>query len=194
MFLLPKHKVYVNYDHDNDQIYLNNFTHLFENRRDVLVSKAGPIEGIAANVPVDALYQKIRTECLGDTNVNVVLIGSETWKSKIVDWEIGAGLRHTPFSPHSGLLGILLPTYNFPSENQYDPYTIPPRFQSNLQCGFAKIHMWSDNPDEVFRWLEEAFHRRTSVDPDNSYPAFVDNRTEETWQPQPQGVVPGTGA
>ena len=31
----------------------------------------------------------------------------------------------------------------------YYPATIPPRLYDNIECGFAKIYNWSDNPNIV---------------------------------------------
>ena len=182
MLMLAKHKLFLSCHHDIDQIYQDNLEHLLGNRRDVQVSKSPRIGEVGQYIQPEPLYKKIRDDYLGDTNVTVVLIGAETWKRRHVGWEIGASIQQTVFTPRSGLLGVLLPTYNFPSPNQYDTYTIPPRLQFNIQCGFASIHMWSDDPDSIYAWLEEAFRRRIGLEPDNSYPSFTEDRIEETWQ------------
>lgn len=190
MLMLPKHKVFVSCDAEHDQEYRNNFEQLLGIRNDVLVSQSTPIGDVGQNLQLEALHKKIRDDYLGDSNVTVVLIGAETWKFRHVDWEIGFSIRQSVFHPRSGLLGILLPTYNFPSPNQYDPYTLPPKLQFNIQCGFAKIHTWSDNPQDIFGWLEDAFRRRVGVEPDNSHQFFANDQTEETWQ-QPVATEPG---
>ena len=60
--------------------------------------------------------------------------------------------RHT-VQPRSGLLGIILPTYPRPpgKPTHYYYHTIPPRLHDNIQCGFAEIRSWSDDPDQVNR-------------------------------------------
>ena len=150
-----------------------------------MVSQSVQIGDIDANLKVDTIRRKIRDEYLRDSTVTVVLIGEETWKRKHVDWEIGASIRDTEFNPRSGLLGILLPTYPRPAgePTKYNPYTIPPRLHDNIECGFAKIYNWSDNPNVVQQWIHEAFNRRKTEIPDNSYPSFVNNRSGERWQP-----------
>ena len=65
---------------------------------------------------------------------------------------------------------------------KYDKHTIPPRLSDNIQCGFAKIYNWNDNPYEVQKWIHEAFERRNKVNPDNSSPSFVNNRSGDRWQ------------
>lgn len=186
MQMLAKHKIFVSYQQETDDVFQNNLGTLLGNRNDVIVSRSAQMGNVGEGFQSEPLFKKIRDEHLGSTNVTVVLIGADTWKSKQIDWEIGASLWQTPFNPRSGLMGILLPTYNFPMPNQYDPYTIPPRLQFNLQCGFAKIHNWNDDPEQIHTWLEEAFRQRVSVEPDNSYPLFAEDRTEETWNPQQQ--------
>lgn len=178
-----RHKVFVSYHHDNDQEYRDLFEGLFSNVHDIMVSKSVQIGDISPNLKVDTIRQKIRDEYLRDSTVTVVLIGEETWKRKHVDWEIGASIRNTEFNPRSGLLGILLPTYPRPAgePTKYLHYTIPPRLHDNIECDFAKIYNWSDNPDFVQQWIHEAFNRRKTVIPDNSYPSFVNNRSGERW-------------
>lgn len=53
----------------------------------------------------------------------------------------------------------------------------------NVECGFATIHNWSENPDEVQGWVHAAFQRRNTVLPDNSYPSFANNRSGDRWYP-----------
>ena len=179
----PRHRVFVSYHHANDQVYRDAFERLFADRYDILVSKSVQIGDIDPNLKVETVRQKIRDEYLRDSTVTVVLIGSQTWQRKHVDWEIGSSIRDTQFNPRSGLLGILLPTYSFPSPNKYDPYTIPPRLYDNIKCGFAEIYLWNTDPATVSNWVHEAFQRRNSVSPDNSYPSFANNRSGARWSP-----------
>lgn len=178
-----RHKVFVSYHHDNDQSYRNLFEGLFSDIHDIMVSKSVQIGDLDPNLKTDTLRQKIRDEYLRDSTVTVVLIGSETWKRKHVDWEIGASIRKTQYNPRSGLLGILLPTYPRPfnEPNNYFSYTIPPRLHDNIECGFAKIYNWNNNPNVVQSWIHEAFERKNKINPDNSFPSFVNNRSGERW-------------
>ncbi|CAB5508197.1 hypothetical protein AZO1586I_2472 [Bathymodiolus thermophilus thioautotrophic gill symbiont] len=179
----PRHKVFVSYHHANDQCYRNYFEDIFSNMYDIMVSKSVQIGDININLQTDTIRQKIRDEYLRDSTVTVVLVGSETWKRKHVDWEIGASIRATQFNPRSGLLGIILPSYQRPynEPNKYLRNTIPPRLHDNIECGFAKIYGWSNNPSEVQSWIHDAFQRRNNINPDNSYPFFVNNRSGGRW-------------
>lgn len=180
----PRHKVFVSYHHANDQYYRNYFENIFSDMHDIMVSKSVQIGDITPNLQTDTIRQKIRDEYLRDSTVTVVLVGSETWKRKHVDWEIGASIRNTQFNPRSGLLGILLPSYHDYYQVPYGKYnklTIPPRLSNNIDCGFSDIFEWSDNPVDVQSWIHDAFKRRNNVNPDNSYPPFVNNRSGERW-------------
>lgn len=179
-----RHKVFVSYHHANDQHYRNQFENLFTNIYDIMVSKSVQIGDIDPYTPTERIRQIIRDNYLHDSTVTVVLIGTETWKRKHVDWEIGSSILDTKHNHRSGLLGILLPTYQHPNgdSTKYNPYTIPPRLHDNIQCGFAKIYNWSNNPYEVQGWIHEAFQRRNRITPNNSFPNFVNNRSGLEWQ------------
>lgn len=101
-----KHNVFVSYHHDNDQYYRNEFEKLFVNHYDIMVSKSVQIGDIDSNLNTETIRQKIRDEYLRDSTVTVVLIGTQTWQRKHVDWEIASSIRDTKLNPRSGLLGI----------------------------------------------------------------------------------------
>ena len=172
----------MSYHHANDQYYKNLFDNLFSNIYDIMVSKSVQIGDIDSNLPTERIRQKIRDEYLRDSTVTVVLIGSETWKRKHVDWEIGSSIRQTEYSSRSGLLGIVLPTYPRKDLTKYDPYTIPPRLYDNVKSNFAQIYNWNDNSFVVQKWIHDAFERRNKIIPDNSFPSFMNNRSGERWQ------------
>jgi len=176
-----RHKVFVSYHHLNDQWDREQFDQLFSEYYDIMISKSVQIGDIDPNLKTDTIRQKIRDEYLRDTTVTVVLIGKETWKRKHADWEIGASIRHTKLNPRSGLLGIFLPDHLDYGRDKYNPYIIPPRLHYNTKCGYAKLYHWSDKPAIVAQWIHEAFDRRSKIEPDNSYPSFIYNRSGERW-------------
>lgn len=178
-----RHKVFVSYHHANDQFYRNLFEEMFANTYEIMVSKSVQMGDIDENIATDTIRQKVRDEYLRDSTVTVVLIGTQTWQRKHVDWEIGSSIRDTQYNPRSGLLGIILPTYLRSNATKYDACTIPPRLYKNIECGFAKIYNWSASPAEVQNWIHEAYERRNKIIPDNSYPNFSKNRTSDRWQP-----------
>ncbi len=177
-----RHQVFVSYHHSPfDQPYRNLFEVMFSSYHEIMITKSVQIGDINPNLPTDTIRKKVRDEYLRQSTVTVVLIGAETWKRKHVDWEIGSSIRDTQYNTRSGLIGILLPTYPYPSPNQYSQYTIPPRLSDNINCGFASIYNWDTNANSVQEWIHQAFNRRNEVAPDNSYPSFVNNRSGERW-------------
>jgi len=176
-----RHNVFVSYHHANDQYYREEFEKLFSNIYDIMVSKSVKIGEIDPYLKTETIRQKIRDEYLRDTSVTVVLIGTETWKRKHVDWEIGASIRNTQFNSRSGLIGIFLPSHPNYSGDKYNKCIIPPRLYDNVNCGFAKLYDWSVNPHTVQGWIHDAFINRNKINPDNSYDNFVNNRTSNGW-------------
>lgn len=178
-----RHRVFVSYYHTEDQGYRELFEGLFSEIYDIMVSESVEIGDIDPNLSTERIRQIIRDDYLRDSTVTVVLIGAHTWQRKFVDWEIGSSIRQTKNSTRSGLLGILLPTYPRPlgDMTKYNRYTIPPRLYDNIDCGFATIHNWNDNPYTVQSWIHDAFERRTEKTPDNSRDSFKNNRSGERW-------------
>lgn len=176
--MTTKHKVFVSYHHENDEDYRKKFEVLFSN---IYVSKSVDLGDIDPNLNTETVRRKIREEYLRDTSVTAVLVGKETWKRKHVDWEISATIRKTKTSPRSGLLGIILPNHPDYKEKGYTPYIIPPRLYDNIECGYAKIYDWSDNPGVVQNWINKAYLRRDQINPKNSRLLFAKNRSGDRW-------------
>lgn len=186
-----RHKVFVSYHHANDQSRKEIFDLRFGNKFGILQRGAVNMGDIEAGLTTETIRQRIRNQYLRDCSVTVVLIGVDTWRRKHVDWEIGATLRHTEYNPRGGLVGIFLPSYESAHSDsfqawddgtiEYDPYTIPPRVHDNVQCEFASLHRWSNDPDEVQDWIHAAYNRKSRIVPDNSYPSFVNNKSGTRW-------------
>lgn len=177
-----RHNVFVSYHHDNDQQYKEHFDNLFAGYYDIVVSKSVQIGDINPNLKTDTIRQKIRDEYLRDSTVTVVLIGSQTWQRKHVDWEISSSIRNTSMNPRSGLIGIILPTHSNYGSDKYNSSTIPPRLYDNADCGFASIYDWNKDPATVQGWIHDAFKRRNEINPNNSFPHFANNRSGSKWQ------------
>lgn len=176
-----RHKVFISYHHDMDQHYKNQLVKMCS---DIMVDWSVRLGDIPDGLATETIRQKIRDEWLRDSTVTVVLVGRQTHQRKHVDWEIGSSLRDTKYNPRSGLLGILLPTYQLGSGNSYDPRTIPPRLADNLTgtAPFAKLYFWPETAAQMQARIHEAFVRRTQdPPPDNSRESFSNNRTAERW-------------
>jgi hypothetical protein len=195
-FLGTRHKVFISYHHANDQHYRELFEGIFAAQsggknslaellygqsHGIFITQSVQIGEINPYLTTDTIRQQIRDEYLRDSTVTIVLVGAQTWQRKHVDWEIGSSIRDTLYNPRSGLLGILLPTYPYLLEKKYDQYTISPRLHYNIECGYAKLYHWSNDPRAVQQWIQEAFDRRLRIEPDNSYPNFINNKSSDGW-------------
>lgn len=180
-----RHNVFVSYHHANDQFYKNKFEELFAHTYDIMVTKSVQIGDIDITLKTETIRQKIRDEYLRDSTVTVVLIGTDTWKRKHVDWEISSSLRDTALNPRSGLIGIYLPSHSDYGRDKWNPYTIPPRLYDNISNGFARLYDWSNDPNSVQKWIHEAFLRRKTILPNNSRDLYTNNRSDylQGWQP-----------
>ena len=176
-----RHNVFISYHHKNDERYKVEFERLFSGIYDILETKAVSDGDINTQLKTETIRQKIRDEFIRSASVTIVLIGSETWKRKHVDWEISSSIRDTQKNPRTGLLGIILPTYPRADKSKYDRCTIPPRLHDNIECDFAKIYNWSTNPSEMQQWIHDAFSRRKSINPSNSREMFAQNRSNDRW-------------
>lgn len=176
------HKVFVSYHHESDQYYRGVFETLFSEYQGIFISRSVQIGDIDSQLKTDTIRQKIRDEYLRDSTVTVVLVGTDTWKRKHVDWEISSSIRQTQYSPRSGLLGILLPSHPSYGEDSYAPGIIPPRLHDNVECGYAEIYHWSTDAGTVQSRIHKAYLRRSTITPDNSYPHFANNRSGERWR------------
>jgi len=180
-----RHKVFLSYHHALDESYKKNFELRFGNTFAAIVPGSVQVGDIDPNLPTETIRQKIRDEYLRDTSVTVVLIGALTWQRKHVDWEIGSSPRVTKTNPRSGLVGILLPSYDKyyarADRSKFNPRTIPPRLHDNIKTGFASIHNWSEDATTVQGWIHQAYLRKGSELPDNSRASFGKNRTGDEW-------------
>lgn len=181
---IPRHKVFISFHHGeptdpfSGQKYKERFEQLFSSYYDAMITKSVQDGDIKDGLSTETTRQKIRDEFIADATVTVVLIGPETWKRKHVDWEISSSIRDTAKNPRCGLIGILLPTFPM-NNNTYNKNKIPPRLWYNIECGFAKIYRWSENPLMVQQWIHDAFLRRNKILPNNSYPMFGNNKSTD---------------
>lgn len=176
-----RHKVFISYHHANDQNYRNIFQLRFGNRLGAVIPGAVDIGDIDPNLPDETIRKKIRDEYLRDTSVTVVLIGTQTWQRRHVDWEIASSLRNTQLNPRSGLLGLFLPSHPSFGDTKYDPGKVPPRLHDNAECGYAVMVDWTEDPDEARDLVHSAYKKKRTVTPNQSRPLFKYNRSGERW-------------
>ena len=191
MSQVPRHKVFVSYHHDNDQEYRDRFEKLFVSVYDIMNSRSVEMGDIPGGLKLDEISRRIRDGYLSNSTVTVVLIGRDTWRRKHVDWEIAATIRDTDANQRSGLVGVFLPTHPSFNKHSYNQYTIPPRLYYNVECGFAELHGWSESPNDVARWIDNAYKHRKSGAPDNSFVKFARNWNGPRWYPQKRSAQSG---
>ncbi|MEZ6032008.1 MAG: TIR domain-containing protein [Planctomycetaceae bacterium] len=177
----PRHNVFVSYHHANDVAYKTHFVNYFANQTKDIISSSVEIGDIYSNLPAETIRANIRDEFIRGATVTVVLIGTETWKRKHVDWEIASSLRQTKLNPRCGLVGLILPTHPDYQKQSYTEGIVPSRLVDNQKSGFAKIYNWTTNGQKVVQWIHEAYERRLTVGPDNSREGFRYNRTSNSW-------------
>ncbi|HLO77227.1 MAG TPA: TIR domain-containing protein [Magnetospirillum sp.] len=177
--MTERHKVFVSYHHENDQAARNQFERLCV-ANDIMIPWSVRDGDIDPTLPDDTIRQKIRDEFLREPTVTVVLVGTETWKRKHVDWEIGSTIRDTRLNPRAGLIGILLPSY-WEKYGSINKHTIPPRLWDNVEREYATLHRWTTDTSKIQTWIHDAFLRRDKVLPDNSCEGFRKDRTGERW-------------
>lgn len=177
-----RHKTFISYHHANDEWYKKEFKRLFSEIHDILVPWDVEIGDIDPNLRTDTIRRRIRDEYLRDSTVTVVLVGTQTWQRKHVDWEIYSSLRDTTYNPRSGLLGILLPSHPSYNTGHYNPNIIPPRLHDNIECGYANLYNWTSDANCIQEFIHTAFVNRTKINPDLSRPLFINNRNGQQWQ------------
>lgn len=179
--MTQRHKVFVSYHHANDEDYKNWFDQRFGDLFGILVRSSVQLGDMDETLQTETIRRRIREEYLQDSSVTVVLIGTETWKRKHVDWEISASIRQTEFSPRSGLLGLFLPTHPAYGQQKYDPHTIPPRLYDNVTCGYARLAHWTEDPATVQDLIHKAYVNKSKIQPTNARDLFGKNRSGIRW-------------
>ena len=184
---MTKHKVFISYHHKNDEKYKMAFEKRF---KDIFINKSVKDGEYDEDLCDEYVKRLIREDKIADCSVVVILIGSETYKRKHVDWEIYAGISGKA-GGRSGLIGIVLPTYYSATENaylqqnKYEPTTIPPRLQDNKTTGYAKLYTWEyicqlnrSNKYNIETVIEDAFKRKNdlNIKTNNSREQFKKNR------------------
>ncbi len=175
---VPTHKVFVSYHHAGDWEYKEEFCKKLSPN---FVDKSVDDGDIDTDLATVTIRRKIRDDFIADATVTVVLIGKCTWQRKHVDWEIGSSLINTSKNSRCGLVGILLPSHYDYGEDGYRKRLVPPRVADNRtdDYPYAKIYDWPDpwSTERVKRWIDGAFKRRDSVNPDNRRAQYKYNRS-----------------
>lgn len=170
---MTKRKTFISYYH-KDEYYKLRFESLFD---DVIVNKSVKDGDINEDNSDDYTKQLIQKEYLKDTTVLVVLIGSKTRCRKHVDWEISGALNYKVGDLYAGLIGILLPEHSDYGKIRPNPNNIPKRLLANVESGYAEIHNWTTNINDMRKMINDAYSRRKSHEykRENSLPQMQRN-------------------
>lgn len=141
------HKAFISYHHVNDQKRADYLKTQYGNDIFIDRSLGQPFPDYMSD---EEILAKIRQDYLKDSTVTVVLVGSETYKRKWVDWEIYASLRPYGERTRNGLLGIRLPGAT----------TLPARLQDNVDSGYAVLMDWENISWQLESKIDEAFKNR----------------------------------
>lgn len=152
---MTKHKVFISYYHQDDQIYKNYIDTFLS--RNIINKSVMPGEYNSDNSD-EYIKRLIREDKVSDSSVVVVLIGPNTWKRKHVDWEISAGLNPS-VNGNSGLVGIVLPTYPMIGLNINDAY-LPGRIRDNWDSGYANLYTWNYAINHFDAIIQQAYDDR----------------------------------
>ncbi len=158
--------------HPNDEEAKNTFLTKYEKTFDFICPALLPEinNGLFTD---EMLIKHIETTIITDAKAAIILVGSETWKQKIVDWTI-AGI----LDQQKGLFGIILSTNNnfgF-SKKPTDPATIPSRLMSNVKNKYAQLYNWNIINMNVTQWVNDAYHNTKTYRANNQAVLFRHNQ------------------
>ncbi len=102
-------RVFVSYHHDNDQRYREHLADLAR-YHGAFVDGSVEVGEIDDDLPSETIRRIIRDDYLRDTQVTILLCGTETRFRKHIDWEIKSSMIDGRINRQSGILVIDLPT------------------------------------------------------------------------------------
>lgn len=107
----PKHKVFISYQHNNDQSYKEELLRL-NTKNAIFIDGSVDTGDIDEKLTDIRIREKIRDEYLRDSTVTILLVGTETKNRKHVDWELYSSMFDGTLNKKSGILVINLPSIN----------------------------------------------------------------------------------
>lgn len=161
------HRTFISYHHGNDQAYKDELLRIngkFQIFNDVSVNT----REIDDNLPHQTIREKIRDEYLRESDVTILLAGTETKYRKHVDWELFSSMHDGAVNKRSGLLVINLPTtgcskfnvaHDGEKETVYPEYTNWVAINSRAEWETRYPHM----PDRIIDNLVENQKAKISV-------------------------------
>ena len=109
MLTSTKHKVFISYHHENDQQYKDGLL-IMNDLYDIFIDKSVDTGDIDDSLSDQSIRGKIRDEYLRDSTVTILLVGTQTWSRRHVDWEIHSSMYDGEVNKKSGILVVNLPS------------------------------------------------------------------------------------
>lgn len=144
-----RHRIFVSYQHSRDQAYYDAFSRIFHDTFEAVYDNS--LERRVDSDNADYVIRRIRNDYISGTSCTVVLIGSDTWKRKYVDWEIKATLEMG-----HGLIGAYLPSA---SRDAIGRTLVPGRLHDNVHSGYSLWLSWEQltaSADSLNRYVADA--------------------------------------
>lgn len=172
-----RHKTFVSYYHNEDQLFKEKFSNLFN---DLIIAKSVNDGDIDSNNSDEYIKKLIQQNHLQDTTILIILLGPNTKHRKHVDWEISGALNLKVGDRYSGLLGLKLPSHPDFGTGKHTYSNLPLRLAENLKTGYAYIADWTDDRIEMQKLIEIAFNKRESTNSivNTSIPQMTENTNE----------------
>lgn len=153
---MEKHKTFISFYHHDDEKYKE---YIERNFSDYIINKSVKDGEYDKENSDEYVKRLIREEKVSDSSVMIVLIGPNTYKRKHVDWEIYAALRDS-VNGNSGLIGVVLPTYELNSDGTFRSEDFPARLLDNYRSGYSKIYAWNYFCNNFPSLVQQAFENR----------------------------------
>lgn len=102
-------KAFISYHHKNDQHYKDHICAIAERFR-IFEDLSVAIGDIDENLPNQTIRRIIRDDYLRDSEVTILLCGTETKYRKHIDWELKSSMIDGAKNRRSGILVVDLPT------------------------------------------------------------------------------------
>lgn len=148
--LTKKHQVYLSYDIDSDDKYVDRLIEAVHKQVDFF--SGGPLDDPSKSDNPEYVTTQIRDEHLKWSSTTIVLCGSDTFKKRKVDWEICATLENK-----HALMGIILPS----AEKAHNGKVIvPERLMDNVKSEYASCIGWSTNPNYICQNISRSLEKR----------------------------------
>ncbi len=106
-----KHKVFISYHHEYDQLAKEALLAL-NDQYQIFIDGSVCIGDIDEHATDEFIRETIRDDYLKDTTVTILLVGLETKNRKHIDWELYSSMYDGKKNKKSGILVVQLPSTN----------------------------------------------------------------------------------